>query len=281
VVDKRQFAEFIRTRRQRLRPADVGLPTGRRRRTPGLRREEVAVLAAISADYYTRLEQSRGPQPSRQVLSGLARALRLSDDERLHLFRLAGELPGRPAGPPTDVSPGMLQMLQRLDGIPAMIIDAKFGVLAWNDLAAALIADFSALAPTERNLARQMFLAAPGSGFGATTTERHASDVVADLRTASAYYPDDPEISALVADLVDGSDEFARLWATHAVGVQRTMCTVIDHPRVGPMTLCSEILNIPDRDQRLILYTAEPGSSSWEALRLLDVIGTQDLTPVP
>jgi transcriptional regulator with XRE-family HTH domain len=279
-VDKDQFAEFIRTRRERLRPADVGLPAGRRRRTSGLRREEVAVLAAISVDYYTRMEQSRGPRPSRQVLSGLARALRLSDDERAHLFRLAGELPGRPAGPPPDVSPGVLQMLHRLEDIPALVIDAKFEVLAWNELAAALIADFSALAPRERNLARQIFLADPRLGRGTTRIERHAREVVADLRTAMARYPGDRELSELVADLVDGSVEFARLWADHEVGVQRTMCTVIDHPRVGPLTLCCEMLTIPDRDQRLILYTAEPGSSSWEALRLLKVIGTQDLTAI-
>jgi hypothetical protein len=151
-------------------------------------------------------------------------------------------------------------------------------VLAWNELAAALIADFSALAPEERNLARQIFLEGPRPAVGATRIERHARAVVADLRTASAQYPGDPELSELVADLVDGSIEFARLWADHDVGVQRTMCTVIDHPRVGPLTLCCEMLTIADRDQRLILYTAEPGSSSWEALRLLKVIGTQDLT---
>jgi transcriptional regulator with XRE-family HTH domain len=234
VVDKDQLAEFIRSRRERLRPTDLGLATGRRRHTPGLRREEVAALAAISVDYYTRLEQGRGPHPSRPVLSALAQALRLSDDERAHLFRLAGELPSNPAGPLHDVSPGMLQMLQRLDDIPAMIIDAKYEVLAWNDLAAALIADFSALAPQERNLARQIFLDGPGPGFGTAKTERHARDLIADLRSTAARYPDDPEISELVADLVDGSEEFAQLWANHDVGFQRTTCTVIDHAKVGP-----------------------------------------------
>jgi hypothetical protein len=280
-VDKDEFARFLRTRRERLRPGDVGLQAGRRRRTPGLRREEVAVLAAISADYYTRLEQSRGPHPSRQVLSGLARALRLSDDERAHLYHLAGELPDGPSGPRRDVSAGMVQMLQRLDGIPALIIDAKFEVLAWNELAAALIADFSALTARERNLARHIFLRGfmrPGSA--APPTERYARDIVAALRTASARYSGHPEIAELVTELVDGSEEFATLWADHEVGVQRTMCTHIDHPKVGPLTLCCEMLNISDRDQRLILYTAEPGSPSYEALQLLKVIGAQDLTTI-
>jgi transcriptional regulator with XRE-family HTH domain len=278
-VDQDQLAAFLRTRRERLHPGDVGLPTGRRRRTPGLRREEVAVLAAISVDYYTRLEQSRGPRPSHQVLSGLARALRLTDDERAHLFRLAGQLPGAPAGPRRDVSPGMLQMLQRLDGIPAMVIDAKFEVLAWNDLAVALVADFPALRPGQRNLARHIFLKDhAGQGSGATRTERYARDVVAELRATSVRYPDDADVAQLVAELVDGSAEFAQLWAGHEVGIQHTSCTTIDHPKIGSITLCCEMLTIPDRDQRLILYTAEPGSSSYEALQLLKVIGTQDLT---
>lgn len=223
------------------------------------------MLAAISVDYYTRLEQSRGPRPSHQVLSGLARALRLTDDEHAHLFLLAGQLPGAPAGPRRDVSPGMLQMLQRLDGIPAMVIDAKFEVLAWNDLAAALVADFPAFQPGQRNLARHIFLEdRTGQGSRATRTERYARDVVAELRATSVRYPDDAEV--------------AQLWAGHEVGIQHTSCTTIDHPKVGSITLCCEMLTIPDRDQRLILYTAEPGSSSYAALQLLKVIGTQDLT---
>src|SRR5690348_7523742 len=156
-MDRPQLAEFLRSRRERLRPEDVGLPAGLRRRTPGLRREEVASLATMSTDYYTRLEQGRGPRPSRPVLTGLARALRLSDDERDHLFRLAGEQPGPPPGPPADVRSGVLRMLARLD-VPGLVLDAKYDVLAWNPLAAALIADFSALPPRERNLLRLRFL---------------------------------------------------------------------------------------------------------------------------
>ena len=199
-MDRAQLAEFLRIRRERLRPDDVGLPAGLRRRTPGLRREEVAGLATMSTDYYTRLEQGRGPRPSRPVLTGLARALRLSDDERAHLFRLAGEQPGPPPGPPTDVRTGVLRMLARLD-VPGLVLDAKYDVLAWNPLAAALIADFSGLPPRERNLLRLRFLSGSRQQerFGEQQTVEFAREVVADLRAATGRYPDDPALAALVS----------------------------------------------------------------------------------
>lgn len=259
------------------------MPVGQRRRTPGLRREEVAALAAISVDYYTRLEQARGPQPSRQVLTGLGRALRLSDDERAHLFHLAGEQPQPPSGLITDVRPGILHLLDRLDDTPAMVLDAKYQILAWNQLAAALICDFSALPPRERNLVRQRFLVSHEDSpcrWESAETMQYAREVVADLRTAVARYPDDPDIRELIDDVRAGSPEFARLWAEHEVRVQRSMCKTIWHPQVGSINLQSEMLLVPDCDQRILLYTAEPGTPSHEALRLLKVIGTQDLSPV-
>ncbi|WP_112247059.1 helix-turn-helix transcriptional regulator [Kribbella monticola] len=277
-MDRPQLAEFLRTRRDRLRPEDVGLPAGLRRRTPGLRREEVASLATMSTDYYTRLEQGRGPRPSRPVLSGLARALRLSDDERDHLFRLAGEQPGPPPGPPADVRSGVLRMLARLD-VPGLVLDAKYDVLAWNPLAAALITDFSALRPRERNLLRLRFLSGTTQRFGAAATEQFAREAAADLRAATAKYPEDRSIGALVQDLLAGSEEFAGLWARHEVGTQQRMCQTIHHPVVGRIDVTCEILVIPERDQRVVLYTAEPDSPSDQALRLLDVVGTQSLTP--
>jgi transcriptional regulator with XRE-family HTH domain len=280
-MDRQELADFLRRRRERLRPADVGLAAGQRRRTPGLRREEVATLAAISVDYYTRLEQSRGPQPSRAVLTGLARALRLSDDEREHLFRLAGEPPA-PNGLSPDVRPSLLQMLDRLDDIPAMVIDAKYQVLAWNQLAAALITDFSALPERDRNLVRRRFLLPPEVGacrFDAEETAHFGREVVADLRAAAARHPDDRGIRELIDEALAGSPEFARLWSEHEVAVQHTMCKTLLHPVVGPIQLTSELLLIPDRDQRVILYTAEPGTRSHEALQLLKVIGTQDMSP--
>jgi transcriptional regulator with XRE-family HTH domain len=277
-VDREGLAEFLRVRREALQPSDVGLPAGLRRRTPGLRREEVASLATMSTDYYTRLEQGRGPRPSRPVLTGLARALRLSDDERGHLFRLAGEQPGPPPGPPREVRSGVLRMLARLD-VPGLVLDAKDDVLAWNRLAAALITDFSALAPRDRNLLRLRFLSdSQAELFGADRTREFAREVAADLRAATSTYPEDPEIARLVRDLLAGSPEFAEIWARHEVGRQQSLCQTIFHPLVGRIDVVCEVLVVPERDQRVVLYTAEPGSPSWEAIRLLDVIGTQELT---
>ncbi|TDD43728.1 XRE family transcriptional regulator [Kribbella antibiotica] len=276
-MDRGQLAEFLRVRRERLTPADVGLPAGLRRRTPGLRREEVASLATMSTDYYTRLEQARGPHPSRPVLTGLARALRLSDAERAHLFRLAGEQPGPPPGPPADVRDGVLRMLARLD-IPGIVLDAKYDVLAWNRQYAALLTDFSAVPVKERNLLRQRFLHGESSRFSREATQAFAHEASADLRAASATYPDDPAIAGLIADLLAGSPEFADLWSRHEVARQQTLCQTILHPEVGRIDVICEILVVPDRDQRVVLYTAEPGTPSDQALRLLDVIGTQSLT---
>ncbi|MFB6719282.1 helix-turn-helix transcriptional regulator [Kribbella sp. NPDC056345] len=275
-MDRTQLAEFLRVRRERLTPADVGLPAGLRRRTPGLRREEVATLATMSTDYYTRLEQARAPRPSRPVLTGLARALRLSDAERAHLFRLAGEQPGPPPGPPSDVRDGILRMIARLD-LPAIVLDAKYDVLAWNRQAAALLTDFSALPPRERNLLRQRFLHGDQSHFSPEATREFAREAAADLRAASATYPDDPGVGGLIADLLAGSPEFAALWSHHEVARQQTLCQTILHPEVGRIDVICEVLVVPDRDQRVVLYTADPGSPSDQALRLLDVIGTQSL----
>ncbi|MEV6285862.1 helix-turn-helix transcriptional regulator [Kribbella sp. NPDC051770] len=278
-MDRQQLAEFLRIRRAGLRPEDAGLPAGLRRRTPGLRREEVAALATMSTDYYTRLEQARGPHPSRAVLAGLARALQLSTAERDHLFRLAGEEPGPPPGPPREVRGGVLRMLARLDA-PGMVLDAKYDVLAWNPLAAALITDFSALPEAKRNLLRLRFLdrARQADLFGEEATAEFAREAAADLRAATSKYPDDPSIRALVADLLRGSEEFARIWALHEVGTQESMCQTLHHPVVGRIDVVAEVLVIPERDQRIVLYAAEPGSASEQALRLLDVVGIQSLS---
>ncbi|OXM73799.1 MULTISPECIES: helix-turn-helix transcriptional regulator [Amycolatopsis] len=271
-MDRRELGEFLRTRRERLRPADVGLPTGLRRRTPGLRREEVASLAAISTDYYARLEQARGPQPSRPVLSGIARALRLSDVERAHLFRLAGEQPG-PAGPSPDVPSGIRHLLDRLDDAAAMVVDVKYEVLAWNPLAAVIFDDLFALPPRERNLARDRFLR-PGTGRYPDTWEQFGINLASELRAAAAKYPDDPGLRELIEDLLAGSAEFRELWARHDVIGWRGRTKTLHHPRVGRFQVECEVLLVCDRDQRVILYTAEPGSPGHEALQLLKLLGT-------
>ena len=276
------MAAFLRSRRERLRPDDLGLPAGTRRRTPGLRREEVAQLAYISTEYYTRLEQARAPRPSRRVLAGLGRALRLSDAERVHLHHLAGEPPGPPPGPSTEVRQSMLDLLDRLPHAAAIVVDVTYEVIAWNPLAAALLEDFSAVPRPARNLIRRHFLGPCPKAvrYGICGTEEFAAFAVGQLRGAAARYPDDPGIRAFVAELVDGSEDFARVWASHEVPVARHLRKVMRHPVVGSLTLNCDILIVPDEDQHVVIYTADPGSPSEEALRLLSVVGTQRMDVV-
>ncbi|MEN3540440.1 helix-turn-helix transcriptional regulator [Microbispora sp. ZYX-F-249] len=277
-MDRRELAGFLRSRRERITPADVGLPAGPRRRTPGLRREEVAQLAFISAEYYTRLEQARGPRPSREVLAGLARALRLSDAERAHLHHLAGAPPAPPPGPPREVRQSILDLLGRLPQTAAFVTSATLEVLAWNDLAAALMEDFSALPRRDRNLVRRVFLGPHREGrrlYGVSDAEEFARHAARRLRAAAARYPDAPEVTELVDELLAKSVEFARLWGSHDVGSGPTLCKTFRHPMVGPVTVNCDVLDITDRDQQVVIYTAVPGSPSEEALRLLSVIGTQ------
>lgn len=277
-VDRRELAAFLRSRRERTTPAEVGLPAGPRRRTPGLRREETAQLAYISTEYYTRLEQARGPRPSREVLAGLARALRLSDAERDHLHHLAGAPPGPAPGPCREVRQSIYDLLQRLPQAAAIVTSAMFEVIAWNDLAAALLEDFSALPRRDRNLVRRCFLGPHPDGgrlYGLSDPDAFGRSASRELRATAARYPDDPEVAELVADLLAGSEEFVRLWESHDVSGMPTLRKTFRHPVVGPITVDCDVLDISDRDQRVVIYTAAPGSPSEEALRLLSVIGTQ------
>jgi transcriptional regulator with XRE-family HTH domain len=277
-VDREELAGFLRSRRERITPADVGLPAGPRRRTPGLRREEAAQLAYISPEYYTRLEQARGPRPSREVLAGLARALRLSDAERSHLHQLAGAPPAPPPGPVREVRQSILDLVHRLPQAAAFVTSATLEVIAWNDLAAALMEDFSALSRRDRNLARRHWLGPHLRGrrlYGASDRDAFGRHTAQVLHAAVARYPGDPEVTGLVDELVAGREEFARLWASHDVPAEQTLVKTFEHPLVGPVTVNCDVLDITDRDQRVVIYTAIPGSPSEEALRLLSVVGTQ------
>ncbi|MDQ0930994.1 helix-turn-helix transcriptional regulator [Streptomyces turgidiscabies] len=281
-MNRTELADFLRRGRARLEPSVVGLTPGARRRTPGLRREEVASLAGMSVDYYTRLEQSRGPRPSRQMLTALARALRLTDDERDHLFHLAGEEPPRRESVSQHVRPGLLLILDRLHDTPAQVVTDCGEVLAQNAMACALSGDVSARPPRERNLVRRFFLdpaaraMVPPEDFA-----EHARAHVANLRAVAAARPDDPVPGALVAELRAGSPEFARLWESHEVAVRRTSTKRFVHPVVGVLELDCEIMVAHDHRQLLIVHTARPGTESYERLRLLRVVGVQDLSPTP
>ncbi|MFD7935782.1 helix-turn-helix transcriptional regulator [Streptomyces sp. NPDC059755] len=277
-MDRRELADFLRGRRERITPADAGLPAGSRRRTPGLRREEVAQLAFISTEYYTRLEQARAPHPSREVLAQIARALRLSDAERDHLHHLAGTPPGPPPGPSREVRQSIVDLLHRLPQAAAIVLSAAYEVIAWNDLAAALLEDFSALRRRDRNLVRRAFLEPRRDGtrlYSVSDADEFARTAAQHLRGAAGRYPGDPELTALIDELLTGSAEFAELWAAHEVTARPTLCKTFDHPLVGLVTVNCDVLDITDRDQRVVIYTAAPGSPSEEALRLLSVVGTQ------
>ncbi len=278
-MDRAQLADFLRRSRTRLAPADVGLPEGARRRTPGLRREEVAQLAGMSADYYTRLEQRRGPHPSAQLLAALARALRLSGDERDHLYHLAGQAPPRATAGGGHVRPGLLLILDRLHDTPAQVVTDCGDVLARNAMAMALLGDNSALPEGERNMFWRWF-AVPSARARALEAERDrlSRAHVAQLRAVVAARPDDRRAAALVRRLRGASPEFAALWDQHDVAVRRGDTKTFVHPQVGAIEVECEVLLGAGHGQQLIVYTARPGSVAQERLDLLRVVGLQDLS---
>ncbi|HZE41067.1 MAG TPA: helix-turn-helix transcriptional regulator [Stackebrandtia sp.] len=273
-MDRRTFADFLKSRRAKLLPVNVGLPDGQRRRTPGLRRQEVAQLAGMSVDYYIRLEQARGPQPSRQVLGALARALMLNMDERAHLFHLAGETPAPHAAPRRDMPDGIRHLLASMTEVPAYVVDAKYDVLAANDMALAFMTHLSGLDCMRGNVVRVIFSGPEvGKQLADADHARFARSCVADLRAATARYPDDPELAELVSDLLRSSPEFGEIWAEHEVEVRRSMNKKVIHPQVGLIEVECQVLLVPERDQRIITYIAEPGSDSHRAiLRLREMV---------
>lgn len=283
-MDRSELGAFLRSRRERLRPEDVGLSSGPRRRTPGLRREEVAVLAHISTEYYVRLEQARAPRPSGEVLAAIASALLLTDAESAHLHLLAGTAPLRSGTYAQVVRPSVLSLLDRLGSTAAMVVSAALDVLAWNPLAAALLEDFDRLEPSERNLARRAFLPPDPPAvawYGMSDTPRFRQLLVQDLRRAYARYPSDPMITGLVADLRRGSSEFARLWERRDVQVPPMLTKTLHHPAVGELTLDCDTFALTDADQRLVLYSAPAGSRAADSLALLEVLRAEDLQAPP
>jgi len=282
-VSRAELAIVLRRARNRLAPAEVGLPVGERRRVRGLRREEVALLAGVSVDYVVRLEQARGPQPSEQVLTALGRALRMDVDERNELFQLAGHAQPRPGTINEVVRPSVLRLLDRLAELPAVVISAKSDLLAWNASFAALMGDWSQVPRRERNLIWQRFLG-PHAGLGPSRVGTDAeqgptgAQSAASLRAAVAKYPHDPGLARLVAELRSGSAEFERLWHEGGAAPWRSHTKTIDHPSLGPLRLDCDSMHLPDADQTVIVYSAEQGSPEAEALALLRVIGTEQMT---
>jgi transcriptional regulator with XRE-family HTH domain len=268
-----EISDFLRSRRARVSPGDAGLPDdGRLRRVPGLRRDEVARLANMSVEYYTRLEQGRAGNPSPEVLEALAEALRLDPSEREHLQDLAGRRTPRKRGPiaAQRVRPGLHLTLQSLESVPAFIIGRRMDVLATNRLARAVITDFDALPAKRRNLAR-WYLLDPEARERVVDWEAAARDSVAVLRFDAGRHPDDRQLADLVGELTLGCPEFSAWWNHHQVLRRTHGKKTYRHPVVGEMEFAYESLEFPDDpDQTLCVYNVEPASPSAEALRLLD-----------
>ncbi|GAA1987683.1 helix-turn-helix transcriptional regulator [Kitasatospora viridis] len=274
---RQELARFLRERRAGLRPEAAGLAVaGTLRRTPGLRREEVAELAHMSVDYYTRLEQARGPRPSDRILDALAEVLRLTPAERGHLFRLAGSTAPPAPSAVRRVRPQVARMLERLPQTAAIVTDAAYGVVAWNPLARALLG--ADLGRGTANLARRRFLEQwrlPAS----SGTEEFGHVVVARLRRSADRYPHDPRLTALLAELHSGSEEFRQLWQAHPVHAPGHRTKTVDHPTAGRLRLNCDVLLVPEDDQEVVLITADPGSPTERALRALGEPGRRVNSP--
>jgi transcriptional regulator with XRE-family HTH domain len=270
---QRELGEFLRSRRARIRPEDVGFASGAGlRRVPGLRREELAHLAGVSVDYYVRLEQGRNLSASDAVLDAVAVALRLDREERDHLFRLARPRtgPARTDGGDTcdTPRPGVRQLLDWITA-PALVLGRRMDVLAWNPAACALITDFAGLAPADRNLAR-LHLLHPEIGPRYPDVDVIAREVVGHLRVAAGRFPQDPELWRLVDELTAHCEEFRRHWESHTVGTKSYGVKRVDHPEAGPLTLSYEMTQFPqDPEQSLLVYTAAPGSPEEKALQAM------------
>lgn len=275
-MQREQLADFLRRRREAIRPAEVGIADGPRRRASGLRREEVARLASISVDYVVRLEQGRSSQPSAQLLTALARALRLTDDERDHLFHLAGRQPPPAEGAARLARAGLVRMLDLLGDTPAMVISDIGEVLAQNRMSVLLTGDHSIFTGDQRYLIYRWFTE-PGTRVlhPAEETDRHARQLVSDLRAVVGRRGSDPDVERLVTRLQADSEEFRQRWAEHEVGVRRSDRKTMVHPRVGPIELDCETLVTPDLGQQLLVLTPADAEAR-ERLDLLSVLGVEE-----
>jgi transcriptional regulator with XRE-family HTH domain len=278
VVDREALAEFLLRRREMLQPSDVGLSAGPRRRTPGLRREEVAQLAAMSTDYYTRLEQRRGPQPSLQIVAALARALRLTSDERDYLHRVVGySAPDRAGSTSPHVRPGMLRILDRLHDAPAFVVSVLDEVLVQNDAARALLGDAEQWTGIERSGIYRWF-AFPETErrrYPERDHARQSRSLVASLRAARGLLGTRSRAGEVVKELARQSPEFVELWQDQEVRRRFEEHKVLVHPELGEIEVDCQALFTEDESQALIVLTAAPGSEAASKLELVRVLGTQ------
>jgi transcriptional regulator with XRE-family HTH domain len=271
---------MLRTWRGRVSPAAAGLPAGRARRVTGLRREDLAELAGISVDYVVRLEQGRYVTPSAQVTAALARALQLTGAERDHLYRLAGLAPPASGEISDHIPPGMRRMLNRLGDAAAAVFAADWQLIWWNRCWAALLGDPSPVPSALRNFARDTF---PADGAGphltrwpVTSLSQREVDasVVSDLRRATGRFPGSDRLAGLIEDLTAGSQRFAELWASGAVGAHREDHKIVQHPATGPIAVDCDVLTDGDAEHKIVVLTAAPGTEDETKFRLAVVSGT-------
>lgn len=276
-MDRHALGEFLRSRRERLRPADVGLVAGARRRTPGLRRDEVALLAAMSTDYYERIEQARGPHPSPEMLGAISRALRLTVDERDHVYRLAGQEPPAEALGWGDA--GLMCVLDALaPTVPALVCDDLHDVVAQNPLNVALLGPLATSSGRDGNFLWGWFVGDVRARYDASQHAQLGREYAADLRVTWGRRHGDRAVTALVDDLCAASEEFRSLWADQEVAARHTTRKLLHHAEVGDLDLECEVVVSSSSGQRLVLFRPVPGSGTAERLGLLRVVGVQDLT---
>lgn len=262
-----EFGETLRSWRDRLQPEELGLPTAPHRRARGLNRKELGRLAGMSPDYLVQLEQGRAKAPSVQVLGALARALRLTEAERAHLFRLADQ----PAPDDRQISAALphsvRRLVEQLSASPAAVYDVRWNPVAWNVMWAAAISDPLTRPVRERNMAWRALLGLPTHVVRTAAEQRQVEEaIVADLRSSSGRYPSDPGLAELITDLLEASPRFRSLWSARHVGVYDQEHKTIDHPELGVLEIDCDILTTHRNDLRVVVYTAAPGSASAKAL---------------
>jgi transcriptional regulator with XRE-family HTH domain len=278
MIDRAGLAEFLRRRREALQPEDVGLRRGPRRRTNGLRREEVATLCHMSTDYYSRLERERGPQPSSQMLASIAQGLHLSLDERDHLFRLAGQSPPARGGASAHISPGLLRILDRLNDTPAEIVTELGETLRQTPMGVALTGDTTMYTGAARSSGYRWFTDPAARDLYAPEEHSFLTRMYASgLREIATLRGPDSRAAHLADLLLTQSEEFRRVWNDHEIGIRPHEVKHFIHPEVGALELTCQRLVDPDQAHLLLVYTAIPGSESHDKLNLLSVIGTQAL----
>ncbi|MBE1588136.1 helix-turn-helix transcriptional regulator [Nonomuraea angiospora] len=278
MIDRAGLAEFLRRRRESLQPEDVGLPRGQRRRTAGLRREEVAALCHISADYYSRLERERGPHPSEQMIASIAQGLHLSLDERDHLFRLAGHHPPTRGATSEHISPGLLRILDRLTDTPAEIVTELGETLRQTPLGVALTGDLTRYTGPARSIGYRWFTdPAVRTLYHPDDHALHSRVFASGLRSLVTLRGPGSRAAHLQQLLLDRSEEFRAVWDEHEIGIRYNHVKRFLHPELGELELTCQALLDPDQSHSLLVYTAIPGSESYEKLQLLSVIGSQQL----